>query len=133
MKKLMCFVWIAFAGVSFVPSVMAQSQREMNEEAAAYYQEADKKLNAAYKAVMASYGADEGKKEALREAQRSWLKFTEQHLKTVFYIPKGENPRSYFGSMHAMNYAYEKGDLYYQRAVQLNKMIGIFEEEGCSG
>ncbi|WP_083912917.1 lysozyme inhibitor LprI family protein [Rubritalea marina] len=130
MKRLTSSMLLAFVCALLAPAALAQTQREMNEEAAKYFQDADKKLNAAYSAVIASFGEDEGQKEALREAQRAWLKFTELHLKAVFYVPEGEDARTYFGSIHAMNYAFEKGDLYQQRAVLLNKMIGLNEEDG---
>jgi uncharacterized protein YecT (DUF1311 family) len=51
----------------------AQSQAEMNQQALAEYREADQRLNAVYRDLMAKVSpAGQAK---LREAQRAWLRF----------------------------------------------------------
>lgn len=49
----------------------AQSQREMNDEAAEAFQKADKELNEVYAKVTANL--DDETKEGLKKAQRAWV------------------------------------------------------------
>ena len=49
----------------------AQSQQEMNAEAAESFKKADKELNEVYAKVLANL--DDGAKENLKKAQRAWV------------------------------------------------------------
>ena len=59
----------------------AQTQIEMNTNAADYYKAADKKMALLYKEIMISLSAED--KNLLLEAQRNWVKFKESHCKSV--------------------------------------------------
>ena len=52
----------------------AQSQAEMNHQAAKDFEKADAELNSAYAALMAKLPDAEGK-EKLKESQRAWIAF----------------------------------------------------------
>ena len=66
--------------------VLAQSAREVNAEANAITAKDDKKLNAAYEALIKDIRAHNDKDRAervigdLRESQRAWLKYREAQL-----------------------------------------------------
>lgn len=72
--KIIAFIFIGFNGI-------AQTQTEMNTNAADYYKAADKKMTLLYKEVMSSLNAED--KNLLLEAQRNWVKFKESHCKSV--------------------------------------------------
>ena len=63
---------LLLAALSPVPLV-AQSQQEMNAEAAEAFTIADKELNAVYAKVLANL--DDEAKEHLKKAQRAWVAF----------------------------------------------------------
>lgn len=98
-------------------SVYAQSQAQMNAEAGADFQKADAKLNKTYKALYNSLNGTN--KSSLKEAQRAWLKYTELHMKFLFPLKKGEDPRSRYGSIYPMDVALEKVELWQTRIKQL--------------
>ena len=59
----------------------------------------------------------------MRETQRAWLKYVDLHLKYLFPLKDGENPRQIYGSAFSMDYALEKTDLFYTRIIQLGGKI----------
>lgn len=63
----LCLVLIAAAPVA----LHAQSQQEMNAEAAESFKKADKELNEVYAKVLANL--DEEAKENLKKSQRAWV------------------------------------------------------------
>lgn len=54
-------------------AVSAQSQQEMNAEAAAEFAKADKELNEVYAKVLGVL--DDGSKEKLKKSQRAWVAY----------------------------------------------------------
>jgi uncharacterized protein YecT (DUF1311 family) len=62
--------------LSSAQQAIGQSQMELNQKSYEEFQEADKKLNATYTALMAKISA--AGKARLREAQISWLHFRDQ-------------------------------------------------------
>jgi len=73
MKYLILF--ILFSGFSV--SVSAQTQFEMNMEAAENYKKADAELNQTYKELMKKL--DENAKSLLKKAQLDWIKYRDSH------------------------------------------------------
>ncbi|MFZ1784355.1 MAG: lysozyme inhibitor LprI family protein [Ferruginibacter sp.] len=59
----------------------AQTQMEMNEQAAREFKAADKTMSALYKKVMALQ--DDAGKKLLLEAQRAWIKYKEAHCESA--------------------------------------------------
>src|SRR5687767_9891904 len=76
----------------------AQNQAEMNQEAGEALAAADRQLNKVYRQLVAKHEEDEKFVSELKEAQRAWLKFVEFHLKNLFPLQAGENPRVVYGS-----------------------------------
>lgn len=111
MKKLIILIFGALTMSTIV--TFAQCQSEMNEMAHKELKKADAQLNKIYQELL-SAGDDEADK-ALREAQRTWLKFVELHIKYVFPLKKGENPRELYGSIYPLEYAMLKARLYTER------------------
>ena len=109
--------------LGFTPAaVRAQSQAQMNADAAAELEAADEELNAIYGKLMKD-NKDNGQFcSDLKEAQRAWLKFVEYHMKTAFPLEEGENPREVYGSIYPMEYANLKTQLTNERAEQLKQL-----------
>jgi uncharacterized protein YecT (DUF1311 family) len=101
----------------------AQTQTEMNMSAAADLKKADARLNAVYKKVLAANEDNEQFCSDLREAQRAWIKFVEFHLKTVFPLQEGEDPRVVYGSIYPMDFAGAKTELIEARTEQLQSLL----------
>lgn len=101
----------------------AQTQAEMNRDAAAQLEAADAKLNRAYQAVLKKYAADPELLSDLKEAQRAWLKYVEFHLKTVLPVKDGEDPRVVYGSMYPIDYSEAKIPLLESRTAQLKSLV----------
>lgn len=119
----MRYVVIFFASLLFVcVDSHAQSQAEMNAAALADLENADAKLNSVYKRIISQNAKDTQFCNALREAQRAWLKFVELHLKTVFPLKDGENPREVYGSIYPQVFATEKASLIEERIQQLGQL-----------
>lgn len=55
----------------------AQTQGEMNKEAYAAYEKADKKLNVVYKQLM--NGLDDKERQMLIQVQKDWIKFRDSY------------------------------------------------------
>ena len=85
MKHLLIIVGATFLLLA-PPLVLAQSSREVYAEANAMGAQDDKKLNAAYEALIKEVRAHHDKDQAefvvgrLRESQRAWLKYRESQL-----------------------------------------------------
>jgi uncharacterized protein YecT (DUF1311 family) len=118
--KLFLFLLFLVMAAAF-PSVdsFAQSQAEMNEEAGAELEKADARLNMIYRQILSENASDSQFCADLRGAQRAWIKFVELHMRTLFPLKEGENPRVVYGSMYPMSYASEKTRLVLQRIEQL--------------
>lgn len=103
-------------------SVFAQSQAEMNADAAAGLEKADRQLNAVYQKLLKSHEDSPAFCSALKEAQRAWLRFVEFHLKSAFPLEEGEDPRVVYGSIFPMEYALLKTQLTEERVAQLRAL-----------
>jgi uncharacterized protein YecT (DUF1311 family) len=109
---------------AWLQPVRAQSQSEMNQEAAEDLAAADRRLNELYQKLLKENAKDPVFVSNLREAQRAWLKFVEFHLKTVFPVKRGQNPRDVYGSIYPLDYAVSKTALVEERIEQLKLLIG---------
>ena len=70
------FALVIAALVAFPTShAKAQSQAEMNHQAAKDFEKADAELNRTYAALMAKLPDAESKKRKLKESQRAWIAF----------------------------------------------------------
>lgn len=82
----------------FVSSLsFAQTQMEMNEQAADNYKKIDLQLNKVYKQLL-SLTKDQKKKDLLIKAQRAWVSYKEAHCKydESFYEGGSMQPLVYY-------------------------------------
>lgn len=108
--------------ISFLSGAHAQPQRELNAIANAGLEKADKQLNSVYQKVLREHQGNPAFCRDLREAQRSWLRFVELHLKCSFPLREGEDPRMVYGSVYPMDYALLHTELVKQRIAQLEQI-----------
>jgi uncharacterized protein YecT (DUF1311 family) len=106
------------------PSASAQSQIEMNEQAAQELAVQDKALNKYYQILMKGDLLCAKSKKDLREAQRAWNKYVEFHMKNLFPLEEGENPLQLYGSIYPMEFDMEITTLVAQRVIQLKLLAG---------
>jgi len=119
MKKLTLLLAFLFV----IGHLSAQTQSEMNSDAAARLEAADAKLNRTYQAVLKQHADEEVFLTNLKEAQRIWLKYVDLHLKTVFPLEEGEDPRVVYGSIYPLDYAETKIPLLEARIEQLKGFL----------
>lgn len=81
-------------------AVMAQSQQEMNQQAAADAAKADKELNQVYKEVLAAQ-VDEEAVKLLKAAQKAWLAFRDAEARHAEDDARGGSmaPLLYYGRL----------------------------------
>lgn len=96
----------------------AQSQREMSAKAHQKFELAEAQLNQAYQKLLER--SDEASKERLKNAQKAWLSFVGLHMKFIFPLKEGENPKEVYGTSYPMKYAIIKTELYRNRIKQLS-------------
>jgi uncharacterized protein YecT (DUF1311 family) len=73
MKKIIILISITF----FCNNINAQTQLELNQNAAKKYQKSDAKLNQIYNQLMKI--SEPSEKKLLVQAQKNWLKFRDAH------------------------------------------------------
>ncbi len=110
--------------------VSGQNQAEMNQQAYASYQKADKELNAVYQKIILKYKDDPVFVASLKEAQRIWIQFRDAELKMKY--PRRE--QGYYGTVHPMCYSGYKEELTRQRIKTLQQWLqGVEEGDVCAG
>lgn len=107
----------------FGSELHAQSQGEMNRVAYEDMEKADAKLNLIYRKVLSQNTGNKQFCADLKDAQRAWLKFVDFHMKTVFPLKEGENPREVYGSIYPLEFAVTKTALIDQRIEQLESFV----------
>jgi uncharacterized protein YecT (DUF1311 family) len=108
-----------------VGSVAAQSQMELNAQAAADLRKSDQQLNAVYNRLRAKI-SDAGKK-SLQTAQQSWLRFRDQECEF-------ETMGTVGGSIHSMIVAICLTRLTDQRIKDLEAQLNCQEGDlSCGG
>ena len=124
MKRAAILALGCFAALDFTtPPTFAQSQNELNEQAGKGLEKADAELNNVYKQVLKQRADDPKFVAILKEGQRAWVKFIDLHLKMLFFVKEGEDPRVEYGSMYPMLFAQAKADLVTARTKQLRELL----------
>jgi uncharacterized protein YecT (DUF1311 family) len=122
--RLLIVPFVAFSLLALAPMpAAAQSQAEMNMQAGKQLEKADAELNKVYKQVLEQRADDPDFVAVLKEGQRAWLKYVELHLKMLFFVKEGENPREVYGSIYPMEFAEAKKELIKARAAQLRDLV----------
>ena len=108
----------------------AQTQGEMNQDAAGEFKAADDKLNAIYQQILEDYADDETFIANLKEAQRCWITFRDAQLKMKY----PDREPGYYGSIQPMCEAMYLTELTQERIKTLNLWIdGVAEGDACAG
>ena len=125
MRKLL-FIFFAF----LMNAAFAQTQADMNKEAYAAYQVADKELNDVYRKILAAYKPDTAFIYSLRASQRIWIAFRDAELSMKY----PEREAGFYGSIHSLCRANYLAELTRERTVTLRKWLqGAEEGDACSG
>ena len=100
------------------------SQREMSQCASKRLEFYDKTLNVLYNKQISFLGENTERANALKEAQKSWIKFRD--LDCAYKAGKRENS----GSMWLLTHLYCMGDKTRNRALELEAYVAC-RENGC--
>jgi uncharacterized protein YecT (DUF1311 family) len=76
----------------------AQTQLDMNQDAAASFKAADKKLNAVYQNILKEYADDPVFIASFKKAQRCWITFGDAQLKMKY----PDREPGYYGSVQPL-------------------------------
>jgi len=123
MTRAFAFLLFAAFCVAGSESLMAQTQAEMNQEAATQAEAADKELNTVYRELMGRLDA-EGK-ALLKTSQRAWLAFRDAEAKFSADANRG-------GSMAPMTYSLAIARLTESRTQWLREHLSEDGEEGSA-
>jgi len=123
MRAIISLLTIVSCLLSGGSSLYGQTQMEMNAIAAADFQNADARLNSVYKKVLSRNASNREFCSDLREAQRAWIRFVDFHMKTLFPLKEGENPREVYGSIFFLEFDTGKTELFNQRIRQLEGFL----------
>ncbi len=108
----------------------AQTQGEMNQDAAGEFKAADKELNAIYQQILEDYADDDVFLANLKEAQRSWIDFRDAQLKMKY----PDREPGYYGSIQPVCEMTYLTELTQDRIKTLNVWIeGVEEGNQCGG
>jgi len=108
----------------------SQTQAEMNKDAYAALNEADKKLNEVYQKILIEYKEDVTFVKSLKNVQRIWIQFRDAELEMKY--PNYTD--SYYGLSYPMCSAIYLKELTEERTDKLTIWLkGIEEVDMCSG
>ncbi|MFM1744087.1 MAG: hypothetical protein RLZZ630_24 [Bacteroidota bacterium] len=125
------FVLILFLSLSTLTiGLQAQTQYEMNQQAANDEKAADAELNRVYKQILTDYAEDTLFIKNLKASQRIWINFRDAEVKMKF----PEREEGYYGSMHPMCISDYRAGLIRQRTAKLKEWLQPVEDgDGCEG
>ena len=107
----------------------AQTQRDMNEDAATIFKEADKKLNSLYQKILKDYADDPVFIASFKKAQRCWIAFRDAQLKMKY----PDREPGYYGSIQPMLETRYLTELTKDRIKALQVWIDGVQEGDLSG
>lgn len=123
MRTFFILIFLSLSGLTF-----AQTQAEMNEEAAQGFRKADSTLNVVYKKIQKTYAEDTLFLKNLKITQRIWITFREAELQMKYPASNG------YGSIQRMCYSLYQTDLTNERIKTLRTWLeGTEEGDACSG
>lgn len=120
-SKYAAIAILAFGSLVALPQkAAAQSQAEMNQEAAANFEKADKELNVVYKRLASKI--DKESQEKLKTTQKAWVAFRDAEADLIAdFDARG-------GSMAPMIYSGRRAELTKARTEQLRKILKEYAE-----
>ncbi|MBA9075957.1 lysozyme inhibitor LprI family protein [Rufibacter quisquiliarum] len=124
-KNLFLIFFLFLTGYCF-----GQTQAEMNRQAYADYQKADKELNEVYQKILTDYKSDTAFISNLKASQRIWVSFRDAELKMKY----PEREPGHYGSIHAICRAAFLEELTSERIKKLRVWLtGVKETDACTG
>lgn len=118
------------AALAAVPPASAQTQMEMNADACAARDAADRTLNTAYQDALAVSDGDLGRRR-LRDAQRAWVRFRDAEVASLFPLAPGQTARVQYGSIYPMRLCSAQARLTAARAAELRHRADCPVGEPC--
>jgi uncharacterized protein YecT (DUF1311 family) len=105
---------------------------EINWNACAASEAAEKNLNRVYGQILATNAGDKNFLEAIKAAQIAWRLFRNAHIKAVYPDP---DPMHAYGALHAACHCTLLATITQERTNELRKrwIIGTDEEDACAG
>ncbi|MGS0747315.1 lysozyme inhibitor LprI family protein [Halpernia sp. GG3] len=94
MKKIFLTILIIIS-----PTVFAQTQTEMNLDAAKKFDKVDKELNTVYKKILKKYSSDTLFIGKLKISQNYWIKFRDAEVEARF---PAENKQVEYGTIYTI-------------------------------
>jgi uncharacterized protein YecT (DUF1311 family) len=101
--------------------VLAQTQLEMNEKAAADAAQIKQQVTKSIRKLASSYATTKGFKNKLDESEELWNNFLEAHLSTIFPLGKKDDYHALYGSMYGLCLANFKADLAKERLAEVTE------------
>ena len=116
--------------LTFSINCFSQTQAEMNQQAYASYNKADKKLNTVYQKILVKYKTDKLFVTNLKKSQRIWISFRDAEMDMKY----PNYPNQNYGSIHPTCRAVYLTELTESRIKTLTVWLnGIKEGDACSG
>ncbi|MFZ1676950.1 MAG: lysozyme inhibitor LprI family protein [Saprospiraceae bacterium] len=123
MKSILISIFLIMSCTLF-----AQTQADMNDDAARGFKTADSTLNVLYKKIQKAYADDSLFLKNLKIAQRIWITFRDAELQLKYPASAG------YGSIQRMCYTLYQTDLTNERIRTLQIWLdGIEEGDACAG
>ena len=110
------FLFLAATFLGLTLTVHAQSQPELNAQAQAKFDKADKELNDVYQKVLKQLGDDAITKQKFIAAQKAWIKFRDAEAELAADSERG-------GSLENMMYSNSETETTKARIVELKKYL----------
>ncbi len=108
----------------------SQTQLEMNTQAGANYEKADKELNSSYTKILKEYKSDTAFIKNLKASQNIWIKFRDAEMKMKY----PDREPGYYGSIQPVCWYNYLEELTKKRIKELKTWLtGIEEGDSCSG
>lgn len=128
-RSLLSIIALILVGAPWTEA-NAQTQGEMNQDAASEFKAADNELNAIYQQILEDYADDEAFIANLKEAQRCWIAFRDAQMKMKY----PDREPGYYGSIQPMCEAMYLAELTQDRIKALKVWVeGVEEGDMCAG
>lgn len=128
-KSILSIIALIVLGAPWTEA-SAQTQAEMNQDAATEFKAADKELNSIYQQILQDYADDDVFIANVKEAQRCWIVFRDAQLKMKY----PDREPGYYGSIQPVCEMTYLAELTQDRIKALNVWIdGVEEGDTCAG
>ena len=116
--------------ILLIYSSFAQTQTELNQDAAKQSLNVEKELNRVYNKILKEYKTDTAFTKNLKKSQKIWIQFREAEMKVKY----PDREADYYGSIHSMCLSSYREQLTTERIKVLQAWLdGVEEGDACSG